>query len=296
MDYIRGAVFSLQNTCVAFGSFDGMHVGHAAVVRRLREFAPLQPAVLSLETTGQPLVYNEAEKRRLLRQWGVTTFVSFPAAVAAAMDARDFVREIIVGRMGARVIVCGTESPYYGVLLALADACGYRLVTEPPVPVRGEPVSLSRLVGAMENDDFAAMCELEGHPHLIAGTVVHGKGQGRKFGMPTANIAVSPDKRFPPHGVYASIAYVKNGVWQSMTNIGLRPSDDNIPIPTIEAHLFDFDEDIYDQPFSLELHQYIRPVMKFPSIREVRERVYRDKELIRDYLDHLAADAARELP
>lgn len=112
--------------------------------------------------------------------------------------------------------------------------------------------------------------------YTLDGVIVRGKGLGKKFGMPTANI--HPDNSFstPPFGVYSSIITIRGTQYNALTNIGLRPSVDDSSLPTIEAHILDFDDDIYGEEVSLSLIRFIRPTQKFNNLTEVKAQLDKD--------------------
>ena len=115
-------------------------------------------------------------------------------------------------------------------------------------------------------------------PILLAGKVVHGKALGRTVGMPTANIEVADKSLLPKCGVYATRIKVGEETYLAVTNIGLRPTVDNEQQVTVEAHILDFDQDIYGQVVELEVHKFLRPIQKFGSLEEVLKQVKKDIE------------------
>jgi len=118
-----------------------------------------------------------------------------------------------------------------------------------------------------------------GAPYVIAGRVVRGKGAGRRHGMPTANLACEPEKILPPQGVYGVRAHLGSEVFRGVTNVGLRPSDDDMPHVSVETLLCGFDRDIYGEELLLELCFYLRPTRRFPGgLDEVRQQILRDAE------------------
>lgn len=118
--------------------------------------------------------------------------------------------------------------------------------------------------------------------YVLKGIVIHGKGQGRKVGMPTANLRLDEGIALAKDGVYASVTIVDGRRFMSMTNIGTRPSVDDNPEKTVETYILDFDEDIYDKHITVELKEYIRGVMKFPGgLEDVKRQVCKDIESIR---------------
>ena len=120
---------------------------------------------------------------------------------------------------------------------------------------------------------------------VLRGTVVHGKGEGHLHGMPTANLSPVPGTQLPPAGVYGGYAAVRSGRWLCLTNVGTRPSADNDPAVTVETLLLDFDEEIYGVEMALELHVFLRPVMRFAGgLDEVRQQLRLDEERLRALL------------
>ena len=115
-------------------------------------------------------------------------------------------------------------------------------------------------------------------PVILTGEVVHGKALGRTVGMPTANIDVTDKKLLPECGVYATRIKVGEEAYLAVTNIGLRPTVDNEQQVTVEAHVLDFDQDIYGQVVELEVYKFLRPIQKFGSLEEVRNQVKKDIE------------------
>ena len=120
-------------------------------------------------------------------------------------------------------------------------------------------------------------------PLVLTGKIVHGKGLGKTVGMPTANLCV-PDEALPEVGVYATRVRIDERVFDSITNIGRRPSVDHEKHITVETYIFDFDENIYGETLELEVIQFLRPVKKFQSLVEVHEQVKKDIEEAKKYL------------
>ncbi len=283
-----------MSACVAFGHFDGMHLGHQAVIEKLCSHLDLAPVLLSFAQTEKPVIYTEGEKEYLLAGSGVEWMVSLPAAEMEAMDAETFAREVLAKALHAKTVVVG-ENMTFGAdgkdaaaLAALGATYGFTVETVPTVCFAGEPVSSQAIIKAIKAMDFPRMRELLGRTYIMQGEVVHGKATGRKHGMPTANLGVAPNKIFPPHGVYGTLSHMDGKYYRGMTNIGLRPSDDDIPIPTVETFLLNFDQDIYGRQVILEVFVYIRGVKKFAGgLDEVRKQIDKDIEQVRTYMDEV---------
>lgn len=278
-------------SCVAYGYFDGMHKGHQAVIKKLSAYPDLQPIFLSFAENIEPVIYTEIEKEHILSQLSSAQFVSVSADEICSLSAEDFARSVLVEKFKAKAVILGenalTGSDKMNVkeFKSLGMKYNFAVETVPTVCHDGEAISSEMLKSAIQGGDFSKMQELLGHSYLLHGVIVHGKAAGRKFGMPTANLGVAENKLLPPHGVYGSNSLIEGEVFRGMTNIGLRPSDDDIPIPSIETFILNFNRDIYDKEEFLELLVYIRGVRKFPNgLAEVRQQINKDIEQVKEYM------------
>ena len=120
---------------------------------------------------------------------------------------------------------------------------------------------------------------------VLKGKVVHGKALGRTVGMPTANIEVNDKRQLPECGVYATRIKVGEDLYLAVTNIGLRPTVDNEQYVTVEAHILDFEKEIYGEDVVLEVHKLLRPIQKFSSLEDVQKQVKKDIEITRVHFD-----------
>jgi riboflavin kinase/FMN adenylyltransferase len=294
LEYIDGNDFSMQDTCVAFGNFDGIHLGHKAVLGRLLEVARkgLTSVVVTFDLDeslmeGKKILSTAEEKKYFFGKNGPEVLVSYKVR-DKDMDLKAFIRDILVGRLGAKVIVTGKDDKNIGLLRTCAKEYGYTLEECDTVQVDGEAVTSERIAEALSAQKLDKANELLGHPYLVIGEVMHGKALGRTVGMPTANIGYKPYKQLPADGVYGTISEIHSKMFKGLTNIGKRPSVDNFDYVTVEDFLLDFSEDIYGQVITLEVHALIRPVKKFNSLEEVKQQVNRDIESIRSYFEQLS--------
>ncbi len=286
MKHTTGQLPRLENTCVSFGYFDGLHLGHRAVLDCLLAQAEtgLRPVLLSFDCqSGTKKLCTEAEKAYLLKDLPVQ-LLSFPVAEDFCPDG-PFVQEVLLGQLGAKTVVAGENCPSLALLQAHADAGDFALVLCPTVCQDGEPVSTSRASQLLASGQLDKLNRLLGHPYLILGKVVEGKQLGRTVGMPTANIEYFEDKQIPPEGVYATFTSVEGNSRKSLTNIGKRPSVDKFDYITVECFILDFCGDLYGRVLPIEVHLFIRGVKKFANLGEVKEQVERDILAIRGRLE-----------
>lgn len=291
-----GKYFNLTNTCVAFGSFDGIHKGHRAVVDKLLDISKqgLTSVVLSFDYSDillneKKILSTELEKQYLLSKNGPEVMISYKIDEENKdISLESFIKEILVDRLGAKVIVAGENHCDINILRTCAQKYGYELAICETVCADGEPVTSGRIIKELANGNLQKVNDLLGHPYLLMGQVMHGKALGRTVGMPTANLSFSPSKQLPAYGVFGTLSEIDGNNIKGLTNIGQRPSVDNYNYVTIETFLLDFSGDLYDKTIALEIHVYIRGVIKFNNIAEVKAQVNKDIESIRAYLDKIA--------
>lgn len=286
MNYMKDTEFQLADTCVAFGYFDGVHIGHRAVVDKLLEEKTLTSVVVALEPEGKVLS-TPREKEYLMEKMGVENMVSLSADVVD--NAKAFVEEILIGKLGAKKVIVGEGFTFGDCGSAeLLRELGLEVVVVDTVCLDGEAVSSDSVIKAFEAEDFPKATEMLGGHYLVIGPVKHGKAAGRKHGMPTANLGFSEEKILPPLGVYGCLSRVEGEVHQGMTNIGRRPSDDDMDYISIETFLLDFKGDLYDKEQILEVYIYVRGVVKFAGgLDEVRRQIDKDIANIKDFMETL---------
>jgi riboflavin kinase / FMN adenylyltransferase len=288
---------------IAIGTFDGVHLGHLAVVARTvsvaRErgirsavvtFHPHPVSVLRPELAPAELSTLE-RKTALLEQAGPDELIviRFDRALSQ-VEHHEFERRVLKDALGAEHIVVGDNFRYgHGAngsvetLLAAGERLGFEVEPAPLVEVDGAPVSSSRVRDLLAAGDVAAAGRLLGRPPSVEGVVVRGDGRGRGLGFATANIDHAPNSAVPATGVYAGTAHVAGKTRPAAISIGYNPtfSDDRDKV-RIEAHLLDFDEDVYGQPIRIDFTQRLRGEEKYDSVDELVEQVQRDISAVRE--------------
>lgn len=278
-----GNVRKMKDTCVAYGYFDGVHKGHLAVAKKVVDAAKekgLTPVIVSCAKEGQVLS-TEEEKEYLFKKEGVQEVVTYSGNETAE---EVFVKEVLAGTLGAKVIVVGANNANVAKIEEAAKACGAELVVCETVEADGEVITTAQVKEAFDKSDFGKIYDLCGHPYIMIGEVEHGKALGRTVGMPTANLGVADSKLKPPSGVYATSVQIDDEVFKSMTNIGKRPSVDDFDYVTIEAFILDFARDIYGKKIILGVRQFVRGVQKFNNLEEVQQQVQKDIQKVREVL------------
>lgn len=278
------------------GTFDGLHRGHAEVIRTLKNEAAarrLIPTVLTFDRHPLAVIAPEREpgtlipadeKVRRLHDAGVDVKLLTFTPAMMAMTAREWLVRMR-DDYGVRLIVVGYDNTFGcdGRTMSPADyvALGHDLGVEVTVPPIVDGCSSSKARKAVAAGDMEKAAWILGHPYTITGTVTEGDRIGRTLGFPTANIQADGIDRLqlPPHGVYLTKATLDDDrSFHAVTNIGMRPSiKDAAPELRIETHLLDFDEDIYGRRISIELLRFMRPERRFPSLEALKEAIAADR-------------------
>jgi riboflavin kinase / FMN adenylyltransferase len=296
----------LEGAVYAIGNFDGLHLGHQAVIKRAVAMAKERAApsaILTFEPhpadffAGRPVVFrltpaqDKAEYCPLLGLKGIV-FIRFDASLAA-MSADEFVEKVLVARLGVAAVVVGWDFHFgkgrSGSAATLVEAGSRRgFAVEVVAKVEngeGEAagaVSSSTIRKALERGDVGAAARGLGRNYSVSGLVVSGQRLGRSLGVPTANIALEPTNRLA-HGIYAVLARVDGRAFPAVASFGTRPTvDDGLPL--LEVHFLDFDGDLYGREMEVEFIERIRDERKFDSIPALVAEMERDKERARAIL------------
>ena len=291
----QGGPLCPQGSVVCIGAFDGLHLGHRALlghaVARARS-ADVPAVALSFEPLPREFFARAAKPPRLmlprakvqgLFQAGIDQvgLLRFNAALAA-MSPEQFVRRLLVSRLAAREVWVGPEFRFgrdragdLSTLQALGAQHGFTAGAIDPVELDGERVSSTRIRAALGQGDFAMAARLLGAPYAIGGRVVRGNRLGRTLGFPTTNLRFG-NKTPALRGIYATRVHgVSAQPWPSVSSFGTRPTVDGTE-PLLEAHLFDFDGDLYGRRIEVEFVARLRDEEKFPDLATLVAQMHRD--------------------
>lgn len=290
-------------TVMTIGVFDGVHRGHqhliGSAVRRARELGA-QSAVLTFDPHPDHVLHPDRKQRylcsferraELIEQLGVDVLVVLPFTEATkSLSAQEFIAHIC-GALQLRELHVGHDFALgrkregnVTRLAELGQEFGYGVYEVDALIVDGSPVSSSRIRAALSEGDVATAAMLLGHPFGVDGPVVRGDQRGRTIGFPTANIGVNELQMLPADGVYVCRAHVQGQRYGAVTNVGVRPTFDGVR-RTVEAHLLDFNDDIYGETVKLEFLHRLRGEQKFNGIGELVAQITRDAEAARAWLD-----------
>ncbi|MCQ2398298.1 MAG: riboflavin biosynthesis protein RibF, partial [Sphaerochaetaceae bacterium] len=263
----------VKNATVALGKFDGMHIGHRAVIEELASFQ--KSVLISFVDSRRDVIYTETEKEHVLNGLGIENMVSISADMFENTGCETFVKKYLVDTLQTKTVIAGENHYRLGELESVCEKYGINVKVIPPVKNGTETITSEIIRTSLQNNVKEAI-KLLGGSYVIAGPVIHGRGLGMKYGMPTANQYIAPNRLWPEYGVYASVVRLGERIFKGITNIGLRPSGDNTPIPSCETLILDFNEQIYGELMIIEVYAYIRPIKKFAGLKEVRIQIDKD--------------------
>jgi riboflavin kinase / FMN adenylyltransferase len=302
------AYFSAMPSAVTVGSYDGVHKGHRIIIARMVAIAKsrgLRSVVVTFEPHPRRVLKGAVsgplgllttldEKIALLDGAGVDLlFVVRFTHDFASRSSDDFIRNVLVGLLGAKCIIVGYDHAFGRdrsgsgkTLASLGCELGFDVEVVDEVRIGNEHFSSTRirvlLAGAMIEEANAFL----GSPYMISGTVVAGDQRGREIGFPTVNLRLSdPDKLLPRSGVYLAQTVLNDISFMALMNIGVRPTVSLEGITTVEAHILGYCGNLYGSQVSFTLHRFIREEMKFSTLEELKLQIEKDKKTVELYCE-----------
>lgn len=289
-----------KSVAVALGMFDGLHLGHLAVLNALVKEAGTSPrCVFTFSTTKdkpdaktrEHLLTREA-RDALLEKTGIDYVFQPEFSDFREMSPDAFARDFICGYLGAESVFCGEDFRFGKKASAGADELkkllpeDVKLCLIPLVNNGGAPVSTTRIRECVKSGDMQGAEEMLGRAFSFDFTVIHGRKLGRRLNWPTINQAFPADFVIPKFGVYASFTIVNGKRHVSVTNVGVKPTVGSGQI-LVETYIHDFSGDLYGLNVPVELKQYIRPERKFGSIDELKAQIESDNKRAGEILSPL---------
>lgn len=278
----------------ALGFFDGVHLGHQALIAQCLRMASrleAEPAAItfdrhpqSLFTAHTPLLINtNTDRDALLHSFGIRHIHRLPVTKEVMSTHWEaFIQGLLAD--GAIGFVCGDDfrfgSKGAGSAETLRSLCAQRdipCVIVPEQSMDGVRISSSRIRELIVSGDMESAGKFLGHPHMFSGEVVPGRQLGRTLGIPTANLRLPEGVVCPKFGVYACRAHVDGKIYPAVTNVGVRPTVSGEGV-TVEPWILDFDGDIYGKEITLEFYQFLRPEQKFGSLEELKAEIQKNAE------------------
>ena len=297
----------LKSCALTIGTFDGLHVGHQKIIKRLvmvsknKDINPVvltffpHPRMILQSDTSIKLIDTLEEKIDLLKKQDIETLVIHPFSKSfSRMTANEFIRDIIVKSLSVKYLIIGYDHRFGRNREATVDnlincglTYGFEVEKIEAKEIESVNVSSTKIRTAISNGDIHKANKYLNRPFRMSGKVVSGNGIGRKIDFPTANIFIPEDfKLLPKDGVYLVKSPIKNHYFYGMMNIGFRPTV-NGKIRTNEVHYLNLSENLYDKKIKIEFLDLIRNEKKFNSLKDLEKQLVSDKKLCEDLIKKL---------
>jgi riboflavin kinase/FMN adenylyltransferase len=292
---------------IALGFFDGVHLGHGALLRQVAQRAKELDAVPSamsfdihpsalIQGKAVPLINSPAD-----RVWLMKHLYGIEDVILAHFDQKmmhqpweEFVTDYLIGELGAVHVVVGHDYHFgdrgAGNAEKLRQKCaeyGVGCEIMGMVEVDGQQVHSTLIRQLVEQGEMEQAERYLGHPHMMTNQVSQGKHLGRTLGFPTVNLKFQPGMLVPAYGVYAAKVYVGGEEYIAVTNIGVRPTVENTSEANVEAFILDYSGDLYGQELRVEFFRHLRGERRFPSVEALRDEVMRNAQQTREYFAEL---------
>lgn len=296
----------VPNAIVTIGTFDGVHLGHQAIlkdmVRTAKEFAgetvvitfyPHPRQVLNIDTSNLRFINTQEEKLKHLEELGIDNviIVHFTKEFSR-ISSECFISDYIVKNIAPVKLVIGYDHHFgknrmgdFNLLHDMKNKYGFELQRIAAQDVENIAVSSTKIRHSLKQGDIVRANALLGYQFAYIGKVVSGNKIGRKIGYPTANLSINKEYRLiETPGVYATYVDYDNMTYKSMTYIGGKPTINDDNSENIEVHVFDFDQDIYDKDIKVRFVSKIRDECKFESLDALRKQIEIDEKIIKEIL------------
>lgn len=294
-----------RQTGVGLGNFDGLHVGHMALVNTLISESRLNglesmiytftkhPENILRKKLFTPLLTTVNKKAQLLGETSLRYlyFDEFDE-VYSRMKPESFVKDVLIGRLGAKLAVAGFDYRFgykgmgdTNLLKDMGRALNFRVIIIPPIKIDNDIVSSTRIRENVAKGDMEKVFSLLGRHYSITGEVTDGRRIGSKLGFPTANIHPEDYLILPHKAVYITRTLLDGKFYPSLTNVGLNPTFGDIARTSVETHILNFDKNIYNKKIEVFFISKIRAEKKFKSREELMEQITRDIGTAKEFFD-----------
>lgn len=292
-----------SETVVVIGNFDGIHLGHIAVINAMKtlakkmnlssvvfSFFPHPIALVSKKTDFKTLL-TQTEKAKELENQNVDFFRNYPTTLEfLEQSPHFFVEQVLKNELNAKYVIVGEDFKFgknrSSNFVDLVNICESHGITAKKIlhinSKNDEKISTTKIKNFISNGDFESAKNLLGKNFYLFGKVVEGKKLGRTIGVPTANVVPESEKFLPKNGVYITKTTVANKIFNSITNIGINPTFSQNKV-IAETFIFDFDEEIYGEEIKVEILGFVRPEFKFSGVEELKEQMHKDIMYVKKY-------------
>ncbi len=288
------------------GTFDGVHIGHQAIISKMTEIATakkLKSVVLTFDPHPRytlkkddnklKLLLTNEEKLRRFEKMGVDIIVIISFTVEFSKTPYEtFIKKYLVDSLGMKCLVIGFDHRFgenrtgnHQTLIDLSRKYSYAVIEKTALTENDDVISSTKIRGLLDSGQIEKANRYLGYAFPINGTVVEGNKTGNKLGFPTANIIIdNPSKQIPARGVYAVKVLIENKIYNGMCNIGNKPTFENQPL-TIETNIFDFGKNIYHKKISVFFISFIRNELKFENTQLLQTQLEKDKRYVLNILN-----------
>lgn len=293
-----------EPTVVTIGTFDGVHVGHQKIIKRLINaginnhlksviltFFP-HPRMVLQKDTGIKLINTIDERSEILNSLGLDfLLIKEFTQEFSRLSAEDFVKDILVDKLNAKKVIIGYDHRFgrnrnadFEDLKRFGETYGFEVEEISAKDIDDVSVSSTKIRTALDEGDITKANMFLGYNFMLTGMVTKGKGLGKQIGFPTANVVVEePYKLIPKHGSYIVSSLINNQLVYGMMNIGMNPTV-NGDTESIEVHFFNFDDMLYNKKIQINLLNRIRDEQKFESVDALKNQLLKDKQASLDYI------------
>lgn len=307
-EYLNASQFtSTSGSVITIGTFDGVHLGHKEIIKRLTQTATIEnldsvvltffphPRMVLQKNSDIKLINTIAEKKQLLDAAGVNHFVVEPFTYKfSRMTAEEYVRDLLVGKLRAKKIIIGYDHRFgrnrnadINDLIAFGKEYNFTVEQISAQELDHVAISSTKIRKALLEGDISTANQYLGYDFSITGTVVKGKALGRTINYPTANLQVKQSfKLIPKNGVYITKATIKGTLQYGITSIGTNPTVGGTQ-KTIETYFLNFNGDLYNQELTISFLTHIREETTFKTIEILKEAIQQDEIIARKYLETL---------
>lgn len=306
--YLDKEIPSLRTPVITFGSFDGLHLGHKALIQSIKSIAFQKNsdyALVTFEPHPRQVIYPHDHSLRLLNtlteklilfeEFGLANVVVAPFSVEfSQINADEYIEKFIVGKFNPSTVVIGYDHRFginrIGDIHFLrwhASKYHYEVIEIDPQTVDQNTISSTKIRKCLETGLIKEANTMLGHTYFMLGTVIHGSKMGRTWGFPTANLKIdNPLKLIPPAGIYAAFAHIGDKNYKAVLYIGHKSTvQPHHPTKSIELHIFDFDEEIYGKTIGVEFVDYLRSDKHFEAKEQLIEQIKQDADQAKIILD-----------
>ncbi|MDE5582146.1 MAG: riboflavin biosynthesis protein RibF [Ruminococcus sp.] len=291
----------VKTSAVALGLFDGVHLGHRAVLdlalaQEKNGFVPtvftFMPKTVLRKASGyEGYIYNRTEKNYILGELGflIENIHSVKFEEICGLTGEEFAENILAKKLNAEVVCCGNDFRFgqyasCGIedLRKFGEKYGFEVQTADDMKIDDITVSSGEIRRLLLDGETEKANILLGSPYMIHAVVGFGNRIGRTIDFPTINQNYSDGQLVLKYGVYKTVTYIDGVKYKSVTNIGVKPTIAGKRLPLAETHILDFSGDLYNRHIKVEFYKFIRPEMKFSSVDELREQIRKDTAKVRE--------------